>query len=108
MRLVSSQIGFCIDPGVIHVADHTGNRHPRLAFRWTNLYPFADGIAVRPVALGHLLVDDDDVGLAAGVALVKLATLKQRNAHRAKVVWQDTAITDARSFTGPKRSTLDR
>ncbi len=93
---------------MIDVADHADDRYPRLILRWSNLDPFADRIAVRPVTFRHLLVDDHYVGPATGIAIVKLTSLKQRNSHRAEIVGKDATVTDAGRFTGRERSTFNR
>src|SRR4051812_15954047 len=65
VRLIRREIRLGIESVVIDVADYADDRHPRLIVRWSNLDPFTDRVTARPVTLGHLLVDNDDVRLAA-------------------------------------------
>src|SRR5262245_51289864 len=108
MRLITSEIGFRIESGMIDVSNYADNCYPRLRFRRANLDSLADSITVRPVTLCHLLVDDHHVGLATAIATIKLASLQERNAHRAKIVWQDAAIANARRLARIEGATFNR
>src|SRR6185436_17273495 len=74
--LVACEVRFSIESGVIDVADDADDRQPRFILWWSNFYPLANRVTVGPVTPRHLLIDDDDIGLATRVAIVKLATLK--------------------------------
>jgi hypothetical protein len=87
---------------VIYISDHTNNGQPRLAFS-ANPDSFSDCFIVWPISVGKSLINDHDVRLPTGVAIIKLTPLQEWNSHRAEVVWQDSPKTNARCFARSER-----
>src|SRR5690242_1991272 len=73
-----------LEPADPHVADDAddGPRSIEMTER------LADGILTRPVALGEGCADDRNPDTIAGVRVLDVATLTQRNPHRLEILWR--------------------
>src|SRR5882724_476433 len=108
MRLEGSEVRLCFQTRMLHITDNADDRQPGFTFGRPYFDSFANSLfRSYPESSRHCFIDDGDIGRSPIVALIKLASAEQGNAHRAKIIWQDATKTCGRGFAGIERATLN-
>src|SRR5882724_6575913 len=66
------------------------------------------GIPSGPVASRHRLVDDHHTGSAVLISFIEVPAMRERDAHRLKILWADGFIVEAHVFVLSRCVAVDR